>query len=149
MGAQTSRSACRTAYPFLVSAYCAFRTHDWYERCTLYQESETMDQCQRPTRQAQFSQTSQLSLSRYLQAVIEHTTGSCKPIHLRPGSAHITFWTQCIALRLDESLWKAAEELLADRRGIGLQEKLRKADDWFGDYTTLYIAKFHKPGSVK
>ena len=53
------------------------------------------------------------SLSRYLQAVIEHTNGSCKPIHLRPSSAHITFWTQCIALRLAESLWKAAEELLA------------------------------------
>ena len=56
------------------------------------------------------------ALSRYLQATIEALGGTCRPLHLRSSSGIITFWTQCLALRVRNDWWEASEAFLGDNQ---------------------------------
>ena len=52
-------------------------------------------------------------LSRWMQGVIQESGGCCQPKHLRPQSRTIQFWTQCLLIRIPDSLLHLADNLLA------------------------------------
>ena len=56
------------------------------------------------------------ALSRYLQATIAELGGTCRPLHLRSSSGIITFWTQCLAVRVRNDWWDASEAFLGDNQ---------------------------------
>ena len=52
------------------------------------------------------------SLSSYLQGIAAQLDQPCKAYHVRPCSCTIQFWTQCVFIRLKDTLGDLADEIL-------------------------------------
>ena len=52
------------------------------------------------------------SFSKWIQGVAQDRSQFCTPLHLRPDSEVIQFWTMCISVRVKQELVQLMEDVL-------------------------------------